>query len=207
MNSGAKRRSAAPRCASPWPSRFAAAVLAALLWSAAGAAAVSAHGGYPTRLGVRDDPDLALLARVVMVYLVDGQGMNVHLTVFDAGVDPGEEYAAGKFDLFVDMPSGGVTGAEFGEEEERAWLDASYPGAWVGPFRFRIDGSPGYGPLLIAHSRVAADLRFTLLRDTLEKLLEKITVTDLERLRTEGGASPRDAAAAARRLLKAKGLL
>jgi hypothetical protein len=166
-----------------------------------------AHGGYPTRLGVRQDPDLVLLARLVLVYLVDGEGMNVHLTVFEDGSDPGREYASGEIDLFLDMPSAEGVGGDCRAVGEKGWLDASYPGSWAGLFGFHIGEAPCRRPALIAHSKVAVDLRFTLLQETLEGLLGAITLADLEQLREEGAGSTRDAAAEARRILKEKGLL
>jgi hypothetical protein len=187
--------------------RLAAAVLTALIASAAGAATVAAHGGFPTRLGVREDPDLALLARLVLVYLVDGEGMNVHLTRFEPGADLGEEYTSGRIDLFLDMPARDRHDRECEAGEPEKHFEGSFPGSWVGLFGFAVGTSPCSRPALVAHNRVAADLRFTLLRDTLGKLLAAVTLADFERLRQEGGEEARDAAAAARRLLKSKGLL
>jgi len=187
--------------------RLAAVLLAVLLWSAAGAAAVSAHGGYPTRLGVREDPDLALLTQVVLVYLVDGQGMNVHLTRFDSGADLGREYASGKMDLLIEVAGGDGFGTECAPGSEEAYFADSFPGSWAGLFDFTVGTSPCSHPALVAHAKVASDLRFTLLRGTLEKLLDNLTAADLEWMRREGRGGPREAAAAARRLLKGKGLL
>jgi hypothetical protein len=171
------------------------------------AAPSMAHGGYPVRLGVRQGPDLALLAQLVLVYLVDGQGMNIHPTFFDADADLGKEYASGRIDLFLDMPAGERLGAGCEGGDERAYFEEFFPGSWLGPFSFTVGASPCARPTLVAHSKVAADLRFTLLQGTLEKLLAAVTLSDLERLREEGESGPRDAAAAARRLLKRKDLL
>jgi len=171
------------------------------------AAPSMAHGGYPVRLGVRQGPDLALLAQLVLIYLVDGQGMNMHPTFFDADADLGKEYASGKIDLFLDVPAGGRLDERCAAGEERGYFEESYPGSWLGPFGFTVGASPCSRPALVAHSRVAADLRFTLLQATLEKLLAAVTLSDLEWLRVEGKGGSRDAAGAARRLLSRKGLI
>lgn len=133
--------------------------------------------------------------------------MNVHLTLFDTDTDLREEYASGKIDLFIDVAAGDLPAEECTPGGEESYFAAAFPGGWAGLFAFTVGTSPCSHPALVAHRRVAEDLRFTLLQETLERLLRDLTADDLELLRREGQGGPRDAASAARRLLKSRGLL
>ena len=68
---------------------FLAGLVLFLILASAGSAA--AHGGYPLRLGIRQDANLSLLAQTVLVYLREGQGMTVHPTFDGSGRELREE--------------------------------------------------------------------------------------------------------------------
>jgi hypothetical protein len=175
-----------------------------LLLALPGSAA--AHGGYPLRLGVRQDANLSLLAQTVLVYLREGQGMTVHPTFYGSGRELREEYGKGRVDLFLDVPDGEWLTVRCPPVAE-GYFEALYPGSWTGLFAFTVTGSDCSQPGLAAHPKVVNDLRFTLLRETLERLLAALTGADFERLREEAGGDVRKANETARKLLREKGLL
>jgi hypothetical protein len=189
--------------------------LAAALWLLGSAVAAEAHGGYPLRLGIGGGPDLVLLGRLVLVYLREGQGMTVDPVFLGEDTDPAGEYGKGKIDLFLDAPPErwlagrcpGNADASTGEETARDYFREAFPGSWQGMFTFALGASPCAVPALAAHEKVVKDLRFSLMRETLEKLLPELGAEDLERMRKEGGSDPRKASSAARKILGEKGLL
>ena len=166
----------------------------------------AAHGGYPLRLGVRQDANLSLLAQTVLVYLREGQGMTVHPTFYGSGRELREEYGKGRVDLFLDVPEGEWLTQRCAPGAD-GYFETLYPGSWTGFFAFTVTGSACSRPGLTAPPKVVNDLRFTLLRETLERLLAVLTSADFERLGEESGGDVRKANEAARKLLGEKGLL
>lgn len=166
----------------------------------------SAHGGYPLRLGVRQDANLSLLAQTVLVYLREGQGMTVHPTFYGNGRMLRDEYGEGQVDLFLDVPEGEWLKSRCSPAGD-GYFETLYPGSWLGLFAFTVGGSACSRPGLAVPPKVVNDLRFTLLRETLERLLAALTSADFERLREESGGDVRKANEAARKLLGEKGLL
>jgi hypothetical protein len=174
----------------------------------------AAHGGYPMSLGIRADSVYEPLARLVLVYLREGQGMTVEFLRFDGAEEMEQAFTAGKADLLLDLPA-----AEWGREHcapaadgrERAERVGDYfrrrrPGSWVSAFAFALPPSP-CPPSLVAGPRVAGSLRFPLLRQALERITAGIDGDDLSLLVREGGGTPRGENEAARRILAGKGLL
>ena len=188
-------------------------VLAAALVPASGLG----HGGYPFRLGVQQTAELEALTEIVRVYLGEGFGMSVQPEFFESAEDLQKSLEEGKVDMALEYPAEVwikvycPTGAAFSTqatEKIEEYYQEKFPGAWVGLFSFSVSDSPCFRPGVVVFKSVLEDLRFSLLRPALEKLLRAVEFADLEQYRREiDGKDRRGRVDAARKLLIRKGLL
>lgn len=189
--------------------------LAACLWAflALGAdpAVVPAHGGYPLSLGTASGGRAEAAARLVSAYLREGQGMTVELRVLGSAEDLAKAYGDGRIDLLVHLPDrswrrSACGGGQPGEEKRAGYFRDLFGGAWSAPFKAGSSVET-CGLSLAAHPRVVGDVRFSLLEKTLGRLLAAVDGDEIAVLHRDAGGEPRSRRAAARELLRGKGLL
>lgn len=170
-----------------------------------------AHGGYPISIGAASAEGLDPVVRLVLVYLREGQGMNIAPLFYDSNGELEKAYDGGKADLLVAAPGADWVKAHCGEgtalEVKRAeYFSGRFSRCWSAPFAAATSPA-GCGVSLVVHPRVVGDLRFSLLQKTLRKMLAAVDGDDLRALRQTGGSSPRSQMAAARALLRSKKLI
>lgn len=170
-----------------------------------------AHGGYPLSVAATKGGNAGPALRLVLVYLGEGHGMNVQPLFFESEAALVKAYDEGKADLVVHAPSlpwseNNCRGTEAEREAARAgYVDALFKGSWSKAFPATASGPCGLS--MVAHPRVTKDIRFSLLRANLEKLIAAVDGREMAALRTDGGSDARSQAAAARVLLRREGLL
>jgi hypothetical protein len=183
-----------------------------LLVVAAGPNRSPAHGGYPLSVSAASAEGLDPVVRLVLVYLQEGQGMNIEPVFFDGEGELEKAYDEGKADLLVAAPGADWVKAHCGdggtpfEEKRAAYFNGRFSRCWSAPFA-DAPSSSSCGLSLVVHPRVVGDLRFSLLQKTLRKMLAAVDGDDLLALRQSGGPSPRSRMAAARALLRSKKLI
>ncbi len=173
---------------------------------------VSAHGGLPLRIGFPGGPGLAEMATVAAVYFEEWQGMAVELVGADSAEDLGALMAGGRIDVAVTAPDQGWTRTvcreEWPEGELRPQLEAHLSGRFGGAVAVPLAGAISCGtPAFLASPRALAELRYSTLRQSLEKIASAVGAKDLEEMARAGGGDPKKRRSAARDLLRRKGLL
>lgn len=173
-----------------------------------------AHGGYPLSLGAVEDGRGEVAARLVLVYLREGQGMTVEPLMFQSEQELSEAYRKGKVDLVVHAPGAdwvarecpAAVGRQTAPAAREAYFSRLLPDCWSAPFAAAAEEQM-CGLSVAAHPRVTGDLRFSLLQQTITRLLSSMDGAAMASLVRDGGNAPRQQVIAARRLLQSKGLI
>jgi hypothetical protein len=189
------------------------ALLALLL--CARAVPAPAHGGFPLRLGVAAQPELLALSQVIVLSLRDGQGMSVERKVYpDAGALR-RGWQAREVDFILDLPAeearaaGGLPETACGPGIEAAvaerYRNADGP-ATVEFFAVSLTASPCARPGIVVRGSVAANLRYSTLRDALRRAAAAVRREDLDRLVAAAAGGERALVKAVREFLESKGV-